>query len=236
MPPVIYAHRGSRGHYPENTILAFKKAIEEKVKGIELDVHLTKDSELVIIHDETLERTTNGLGYVKDKTLQELKALDAGCKEKIPTLLEVLELLNGSDVELNIELKTDGFIYSGIEEKVLSVTRDFEDKIKIIYSSFHLPTLYRLRALAPSANIAMLLPYPIPHPEDFLETFKFDALHVYLKTYLEYKEHFKNLNNKIRLWSMDEKEEDKKQWLELEVLAIMTDYPKAVSELYSASS
>ena len=73
----IYAHRGFSEKYPENTMLAFEKAVEIGVDGIELDVHLTKDNELVIIHDEDVKRTTNGEGLVKDMTLEELKKLDA---------------------------------------------------------------------------------------------------------------------------------------------------------------
>ena len=119
----VIAHRGSKGVRPENTLAAFKKAIEEGADGIETDVHLSKDGEMVIIHDETVDRTTNGTGRVFDHTLAELKQLSAGGSfsgryqnEKIPTLQEVVDLLIAERYTgiFNLELKTDKFKYPGI--------------------------------------------------------------------------------------------------------------------------
>ena len=94
----VFAHRGWSGKYPENTMLAFEKAIELGVDGIELDVHMSGDHQLVIIHDETVDRTCNGKGFVKDMTVEQLKALDASAgfmgvygKTEIPTLREYME-------------------------------------------------------------------------------------------------------------------------------------------------
>jgi glycerophosphoryl diester phosphodiesterase len=117
----IFGHRGSMGTMPENTLLGFSHALDCGVDGIELDVQLTKDGELVVIHDEKIDRTTDGTGYVKDYTLHELKQFSAGvkfsdlelfdknvwCLERIPTLEEVLELITPYQIELNIELKTN---------------------------------------------------------------------------------------------------------------------------------
>ena len=96
----IIAHRGSRGTRPENTLEAFQEALKVACDGIELDVHLTKDGEVVVIHDETVDRTTSGKGYVKEMTLEQLKKLDSGSwfdpqysNARIPTLQEVLILL-----------------------------------------------------------------------------------------------------------------------------------------------
>ena len=106
-----FAHRGFSGKYPENTLLAFSKAIEEGVDGIENDVHLTKDGVLVVMHDELVDRTTNGKGYIKDKTYEELAQLDASYifkeygPQKVPTLREYLELVKDTDIITNIELK-----------------------------------------------------------------------------------------------------------------------------------
>ena len=119
-----FAHRGFSGKYPENTLLAFSKAIEEGVDGIENDVHLTKDGVLVVMHDELVDRTTNGKGYIKDKTYEELSQLDASYifkeygPQKVPTLREYLELVKDTDIITNIELKTGVFEYPGIEQKV----------------------------------------------------------------------------------------------------------------------
>ena len=117
----IFAHRGFSGKYPENTMLAFEKAVELGVDGIELDVHLTKDNELVIIHDEDIKRTCDGEGLVKDMTLEELKKFDASATFRgvygfcgIPTLREYFELVKDTDIITNIELKTGVYDYPTI--------------------------------------------------------------------------------------------------------------------------
>ena len=98
------AHRGASGAYPENTLLAFRKALELGATSFELDVQLAADGELMVIHDEMLERTTDGVGLVSDYPAHELRRLDAGCGERIPLLREVLELVTGK-LLVNIELK-----------------------------------------------------------------------------------------------------------------------------------
>ncbi|HMH70074.1 MAG TPA: glycerophosphodiester phosphodiesterase family protein [Candidatus Saccharimonadales bacterium] len=103
----IIGHRGACGHEPENTLASFKKALELGVDMIELDVYSLKDGELVVIHDDKVDRTTNGTGYVADFIFEELRSLDAGNGEKIPLLGEVLDLINGQ-VPVNIELKGVG--------------------------------------------------------------------------------------------------------------------------------
>ena len=98
------AHRGASGYEPENTLRSFRKAIELNSDAIELDVQLTKDHKLVVIHDETVNRTTNGKWKVSELTLKELKKLDAGKGEKIPTLEEVIKVCRNK-CKLNIEIK-----------------------------------------------------------------------------------------------------------------------------------
>lgn len=123
---IITAHRGANKLAPENTISAIKKALDLGVEMVEIDVHLTKDRQLVVIHDETLDRTTNGSGKVADFTLEELQQLDAGSwfsqehrGKQLPTLAEVLKLINGKATCL-IEIKlSDGKPYSGIEERII---------------------------------------------------------------------------------------------------------------------
>ena len=101
--PLIIAHRGAMGNAPENTAASFKKAIDEKADGIELDVHMTKDGHLVVIHDETIDRTSNGKGLVRDMTLEELRKFDYGsffdasyAGERILTLEEALEIIKNA--------------------------------------------------------------------------------------------------------------------------------------------
>ncbi len=100
-------HRGAAGYEPENTLLSFKKALELNVDLVELDVQICKSGELMVIHDLKVDRTTNGTGYVCEKTFDELRPLDAGKNQAIPTLQEVLELID-KKVRVNIEIKNKG--------------------------------------------------------------------------------------------------------------------------------
>ncbi|MCL2560565.1 MAG: glycerophosphodiester phosphodiesterase [Turicibacter sp.] len=236
----VYAHRGSKGHYPENTMLAFKKAIEVGVDGIELDVHLTKDGEIVVIHDATLDRTTTGTGNIKDRTLAEIQAFSAGAKfgefkqydvswdlEVVPSLAETLALLNVHDVMVNIELKTYEVDYPGIEEKVLKVvTEAGYDQEKIVYSSFHLPTLLRIQRLNEAAKIAWLVENFIPMPADYLNTLGLEALHMDKQIVLAHREYWRPMASNLRVWTVNEGSE-MHALLELGVRAIITDYPES---------
>jgi glycerophosphoryl diester phosphodiesterase len=114
---LIMGHRGAAALEPENTIRSIGRAMEIGVDAVEIDVHLSKDDEMVVIHDATLDRTTNGKGLVKSRTLEELKTLDAGKGEKIPTLQEVMDFV-GHKVRLVIELKE-----AGAENKVVDVIK-----------------------------------------------------------------------------------------------------------------
>lgn len=149
----IFAHRGDSGDYPENTILAFKKALELNVYGIELDVHKSKDGHLVVIHDEDIQRTFNGKGLVKDFTLTELKKFN--CKKigfaenlecKIPTLREVFELIKDTDITLNIEAKTD-LIHYDLEQDVLNLISEYNFKEKVLISSFNYSCIKTFKSL-----------------------------------------------------------------------------------------
>ncbi|WP_281864636.1 glycerophosphodiester phosphodiesterase [Planomicrobium okeanokoites] len=140
----IYAHRGCSGTYPENTLAAFKAAAELPITGVEIDVHLTKDREIVVIHDEKVNRTTDGKGYIKDMTLSEVRKLDAGswfseefAGEKIPTLDEVFDVFEKTNHRLNIELKTDVFPYEGLVDKVLEAAEKRGFLHRVLISSFN---------------------------------------------------------------------------------------------------
>lgn len=160
----VYAHRGFSGEFPENTLLAFEKALEIGCEGIELDVQLSCDGEPVILHDETLDRTTNGTGFAKDFTARELGKLKIKdefkqclSKEHIPTLREYFELISGTSIITNIELKTGVFKYPGIEEKVISLVREFRLENRIQYSSFNHYSLQRCQKIEPDAYYGFLI-------------------------------------------------------------------------------
>lgn len=150
-----FGHRGFSGLYPENTLLAFSKAIEVGCDGIELDVHLTKDGELVIIHDERVDRTcNNGTGFVRDYTLKELKGMDVSFRfkdqcglQEIPTLREYFDLVKDTGIVTNIELKTGIFEYPGIERKVYDMIMEYGLKDRIIISSFNHYSVMRMKEL-----------------------------------------------------------------------------------------
>ncbi|MGC8570537.1 MAG: glycerophosphodiester phosphodiesterase [Caldivirga sp.] len=157
---LVIGHRGARCCAPENTIPSFKLAIETGVNGVELDVHMTKDGEVVVIHDDTLDRTTTGSGYVKDYTLNEIRNFDAGVKfglewrgVKIPTLDEVLSEFRNRTSYV-IELKHGSDVYPGIEEKVLNLVRKHDVKVKIV--SFDFDALERVRQFDDSVELGLI--------------------------------------------------------------------------------
>jgi len=134
-------HRGAKFYEPENTLRSFKKALELGVDAVELDVRRTRDGELVVIHNAEVDRTTNGKGLVSELTLEEIKQLDAGKGEKIPTLEEALDFLD-KRVKILIELKE-----AGIEEAVLKLVREKGLKNNVIVISFLEEALRRIREL-----------------------------------------------------------------------------------------
>ncbi len=163
----IWAHRGCSQRYPENTLLAFEKAAEiEGLTGIELDIQLTRDGHLVVCHDERVDRTTDGIGELRQFTLAQLKKLrieaGAGKYEQIPTMEEIVELLNGTEnklkngLKLNIELKNSILPYEGMEEKIINLVYRYGIQKSVIYSSFKALSLERVKMLDSSAETGIL--------------------------------------------------------------------------------
>lgn len=151
-PPAIIAHRGASALAPENTLAAFRKAMEARADGIELDVHLSADGEVVVIHDADLSRTTNGQGKVHQTTLAELRKLDAG-GEPVPLLEEVLQILDERTF-LNIELKGSDSL---LPAQVLQLVRKYSKESQVVYSSFNPRLLKKLNRLSPHASAGLLL-------------------------------------------------------------------------------
>lgn len=162
----IWAHRGCSQCYPENTLTAFGKAAElydKGLTGIELDVQLTKDGRVVVIHDERIDRTTDGFGFVRDYTLKELQRFhifaDRSEPEHIPTLTEVLNLLKEriqKGFRLNIELKNSVYPYPGMEQKVHDLVEEYGLHDRIVYSSFSARSLEIMREIDPDVEIGIL--------------------------------------------------------------------------------
>lgn len=150
------AHRGARGYGEENTLGAFKNALAMEIDAIELDVRICKTGELVIIHDETVDRTTNGKGLVSEKSFSEIRKLETKNKEKIPTIQEALDLINKKS-KVAIELKV-----KGIAEPISKIIEEYVRKKGWNYNhfvifSFHRKELHKFHALSPNIPIALLI-------------------------------------------------------------------------------
>ena len=166
--PLILAHRGACYAAPENTMAAFRLAAEMGADGLELDAQLCKDGEAVVIHDFTVDRTTDGRGRVKDFTLAELQALDAGgwyaaqfAGQRVPTLAQVLHEL-GPRLTLNIELKTVTLRSDGLEAEVVRLVEDTGLVYRVIVSSYNPVALWRVRRLNPYVSTGILYAPDLP--------------------------------------------------------------------------
>lgn len=230
--PIVFAHRGFSGAAPENTLVAFEKAIQLGVTGIELDVHLSKDGEVVVIHDERLNRTTNSQGLVVHHTLSELKKLDAGSwfsddyqGERIPTLQEVLELLQGYSLQLNIELKTGVIDYNRLIEKVLDLVYRYGNPEETIYSSFNHYSLKELQNLDSSARIGCLFVAGIYEPWKYVKGMKAEAIHlVKYNVHPQLVQECHKLGIKVNTYTVDE-EDMMRKVLQSGVDGIFTNWP-----------
>ncbi|WP_299024400.1 glycerophosphodiester phosphodiesterase family protein [uncultured Thermanaerothrix sp.] len=160
--PVIFAHRGASAYAPENTMSAFRLAAEQGVEAIELDAKLTADGEVVVIHDMTVDRTTNGHGEVRCLRLDEIRRLDAGAffsetyrGEKIPLLREVFQEL-GQNLFINVELTNYNAPLDSLPIKVAQLVREYHLEQRVLFSSFNPWNLIRIRRLLPECPVALL--------------------------------------------------------------------------------
>ena len=234
----VWAHRGASGYAPENTLDAFRKAVEMGADGIELDVQMTKDSELVVIHDETIDRTSDGKGWVKDYTLEELRAFNYNRTKPeykhadIPTMREVFELLKPTGLFINIEIKTGVVFYEKIEEKILALTKEMGMEDRVCYSSFNHYTVTRIHELKPDAEVGFLYADgPIDMPSYGVKH-GVNALHpaLYNLQYDGFVKECKEKGLKLNVWTVNER-----PYMEMccqyGVDAIITNYPDIAKEV-----
>jgi glycerophosphoryl diester phosphodiesterase len=158
----VLAHRGASAYAPENTLAAFRLAIEQQADWLEMDVQQTKDGQLVVFHDLRMERTTDGSGALRELTLEQVRQLDAGswygpgfAGERVPTFEEVVALAREQNVRIFPEVK-DPRLYPGIEERVAAVISSYEYEDRTIIQSFDMTSLERMRALNPRLKLAAL--------------------------------------------------------------------------------
>lgn len=234
----IFAHRGDSCNYPENTILAFKEALKIGVDGIELDVHKSKDNQLVVIHDEDIKRTFNGKGAIKDYTLEELKSFK--CKNlkfadndecRICTLREVIELIKYEDINLNIEAKTDQVHYD-LEEDILKLINEYGVKDKILISSFYHQTIKNFKKLDNNVKYATLY----WNEKNIVKDAKnIGVFSINISTELANKEivemaHENNL--KVLVYTVNS-EDIMKKMIEYNVDGVFTDFPELMKNILS---
>lgn len=236
--PLNLAHRGARQVAPENTIPAFLKAMELGANGVELDVQLSRDGAIVVIHNFTLDKTTSGAGPVAAHTLAELRALDAGAwfdpgwrGTPIPTLAEVFEALP-PHAYVNVELKYEGILSNGLEQAVASFIAEGDLYGRVIVSSFNPFLLARLQRLDPRIPIGLLyapdMPAGLRHGE-LARWLRPDALHplfIQLRRPLVAAAHARGC--KVNTWTVNNPEV-MHLLLEWGVDAIITDVPDVLS-------
>jgi len=235
----IIAHRGASGYAPENTIAAFKKAIEMKADGIELDVHLTKDGRLAVVHDEKLGRTSNGKGLIMDYTFEELRMLDFGSwyspeyeNERIPALEEVMELTEGWHGILNIEIKAVPRLFkNGIEDNVISIIKNYNRESNVIVSSFNHDILARIKNKAPEIKVGILYSHVLASPWKYAVDIGAYAIHPEFKTVTaETVACCHKYNIAVNCWTVNNPD-DIKLMASMNVDNIITNYPDIARNL-----
>lgn len=233
----IFAHRGYSGKYPENTMIAFKKALECGVDGIELDIQLTKDGEVVIIHDETIDRTTTGKGFVIDYTYEELEKFDASFKfkdlgfNKIPTLREYFQLVKDYDIVTNVELKIGINEYLGIEEKVWELIKEYNLEEKVIISSFNHFSVMRMKKIAPQLKYGFLSEDWIIDAGKYTHSHGVQCYHPRFNNLVpNVIKELKKYNLEINTWTVN-LEEDMRYLYSNNIDVIITNYPELAQEI-----
>ena len=230
--PLIWAHRGASAYAPENTMEAFQLAIDMKADGIEIDVHLSKDGHIMVIHDATIDRTSNGQGAVTDYTLEELKAFDFGYKFykgerrgiKIPTLDELYELYSKTDMTINIEIKSDD---PAIAPKLVELTEKYGMTAKVLYSSFNHPQLLNILKENPAIPVAPLYSAKLVKMWDYAANMGATAIHPNGKHIVDSPEYFENcakLGILVNPWTIDTPEIAKKL-VAMGANAVITNVP-----------
>lgn len=183
MGTLVFGHRGASGYAPENTLEAFSLAADMGAHGVELDVHICKSGELVVAHDETIDRVSDGTGRICDLTLRELKSFrfcrtHPACTEaRMPLLSEVFQLLRPTGLRINIELKNSIVDYPNLEQRVLDETARYFDLSRVLFSSFNHHSMLRMKRLAPDLPCGLLYEAVLVRPWDYARSLGMDALH-----------------------------------------------------------
>jgi glycerophosphoryl diester phosphodiesterase len=233
--PIVFAHRGACAHAPENTLAAFELALAHNADAVELDVKLSADGQAVVIHDPTVDRTTDGHGRVRDLSLAQLKALDAGSSfseqyrgERIPTLAEVFDSV-GRRTLINVELTNYTTPRDNLVETVCALVRKFNLQKSVIFSSFFASNLTQAAAGLPEVPRALLAMNGLlgAWARSFGFAFgEYQALHPYLKDVTPQQvQRVHRLQRRIHVWTVN-LGEDIRRLFQWNVDGIFTDDPQ----------
>src|SRR5699024_1583014 len=165
---IIFAHRGLPVKFAENSLEGFRYAAKHGAEGVEFDVHMTKDKVPVVMHDEEIDRTTDGSGYIKDYTLNEIRKFHLKNGEPVPMLRELFEILQDKDLYINLEFKTNKIHDKGIEAIVLALVTEYRFVHPIIFSSFNYQTLKNCQQIDPHQQYCFLTKVPVIFPQRFV--------------------------------------------------------------------
>lgn len=229
---LVWAHRGASGYAPENTLVSFQKAADMQADGIELDVQRTKDGKLVIMHDETVDRVSDGKGWLKDYTYEELEKLNVNLNfpaygvVRVPTLEEVYRLVLKTEMTVNVELKTGVLFYEGIEEEVLELTKKMGMLERTVFSSFNHYSIMKMKKLDSSVKTGFLYEDGFLDMPGYAAEHGVEALHPYLYC-LQYPNFLEECREKgiaVRPWTINEYAE-MKEMCENGIDAMITNYP-----------
>ena len=242
----VIAHRGASGYAPETTLASYRLALQMKVDYLELDLQMSADGELIAIHDTLVDRTTNSKGAVGEKTLAELKALDAGswfnrvfpdkarseyAGEKIPTLEEIIELTKPTTAGLYIELKSPELYPADFEARLLSILRRHKFEKRVLVQSFNARSIEKMKSLDAGIRTALLVSNQSIDPIE--ATLKVQANELAISYELLTPDIVKRARDKglaITVWTVDEVDAMKRM-IELGVDRIITNYPDRLQTL-----
>lgn len=174
---IIFAHRGLPVKFAENSLEGFRYAAKHGAEGVEFDVHMTKDKVPVVMHDEEIDQTTDGSGYIKDYTLNEIRKFHLKNGEPVPMLRELFEILQDKDLYINLEFKTNKIHDKGIEAIVLALVKEYRFVHPIIFSSFNYQTLKNCQQIDPHQQYCFLTKVPVIFPQRFVRKNHFAAIH-----------------------------------------------------------
>ncbi len=237
---MVLGHRGAMGLAPENTLISINTALTHNVDMLEIDIHLSKDKKLIVIHDEKVDRTTDGKGYVYELNSKYIKSLDAGIKfsekfkgQRVPFLEEIFDLMKDTDVRLNIEIKNGPIFYNGIEKRIIELIDQYDYYNRIILSSFDHPALKKITQINKKIYTAILYGSNINNIEEYAEKLEVSAVHPhYYWATEELVKKMHSMNIAVNTWIINEIK-DFKKYSKIGVDSIGTNFPNRMQFLNS---